>query len=110
LSVVTDPEKNMLYEQPNEFGFTLAAEEKRHIDIPLRGVDPSDFPENAKASLPTFAQLISGDFNSVVLITAAYKTIFGRVEHVGDCVVHDRQLEFRHCWGDNKRIESPMGQ
>jgi hypothetical protein len=75
LSVVTDPERNMLYEQPNEFGFTLAPEEKRHIDMPIRGIDYSHFPERARASLPTDAQLISGEFASDMLITAAYKTI-----------------------------------
>jgi hypothetical protein len=111
LGVTADPEKNMLYDQPNEFGFTLAPEEQRHINIPIRGVDPLRFPENARASLPTAAQLISGDFTSVVLITAAYKTIFGRIEHVGDCALYDRQQQFRHCWGgDNKRIESPAAQ
>ena len=101
IGTLSDP-KNESFYQPNEFGFTLAPEELRHVDIPVRWIDPSKAPENMRASLPTAAQPTSEDFTSVVMITAAYKTIFGRVEHVGDCAVYQQQ-QFRHCWGDSSQ-------
>jgi hypothetical protein len=90
--------RDILFYQTNEVGFRLTSEEHRHIDIPVQGVDPSKFPEKAKLSLPTTAQLTSGDFISAILILIAYKTVFGKIEHIGDCAFRDRQQQFRHCW------------
>jgi hypothetical protein len=61
---------------------------------------------------PTDAQLISGDYITGLLIMASYKTIFGRIEHVADCAIHDEQPQFHRCfgWGDNKQIESSTAQ
>jgi hypothetical protein len=104
LSLLTAPEEpKIFFGQPNKFGFTLAPQEQRHIDVPIG---------KQLASPPTNAQLISGDYTSAVLITASYKTIFGRIEHVADCVTHDQQPQFHQCfgWGDNKRVESPTAQ
>jgi hypothetical protein len=88
-SNLVDP-RDILFYQTNEVGFTLTSEQHRHIDIPVQGVDPSKFPEKAKLSLPTTAQLTSGDFISAILILIAYKTVFGKIEHIGDCAFRDR--------------------
>lgn len=69
----------------------------------MSGVEPSHFPEDSRIALPTPAQLISGDFTSTVSVTATYRTIFRRTEHVGDCLVYVRQ-QFLHCSGEGMRI------
>jgi hypothetical protein len=104
LGLITAPEEYMLFYQPNKFGFTLAPQEQRHFDVPISKIQ---LPGG-----PTDAQLISGDYITGLLITASYKTIFGRIEHVADCAIHDEQPQFHRCfgWGDNKRIESPTAQ
>jgi hypothetical protein len=84
-------------------GFTLDPSGGRHVEMPMSGADPSKFPENVRALLPTPAQLISGEFTSVVSVSANYKTIFGRTEHAVECLVYMRQ-QFHPCWGDSKRI------
>jgi hypothetical protein len=103
LGLTTAPEEYMNFYQPNKFGFTLAPQEQRHFEVPISKFLPGG---------PTDAQLISGDYTTGFLITASYKTIFGRIEHVADCAIHDEQPQFHRCfgWGDNKRIESPTAQ
>jgi hypothetical protein len=103
ISAATNPGSMMYPNSPSDFGFALDPAEQRHIEMPIAGADPSDFPENARAWLPTSAQLISGEFTSVIDVTATYKTIFGRTQHVGDCLVYVQQ-QFRHCWGTSKRL------
>jgi hypothetical protein len=43
MSNLVDP-REMLFYQPNEFGFTLASEEHRHVDMPVPGVESFEIP------------------------------------------------------------------
>jgi hypothetical protein len=90
---------------PNEFGITLAPGEVRHLDMPISTVGSS---EEMSARMPTCDQLISGEYTSLISVTAVYKTVFGKVERVNDCAIYQPPQQFHHCWGDRKQIVDPM--
>jgi hypothetical protein len=90
---------------PSQFGITVdPSDPPRHM---TRSVDVAptipNLPPDMLKHMPTRERLISGEVVSIISVVGIYKDVFGRVQHVVDCVIYNPGTGFGTCRGQSNR-------